>query len=85
MAKDKAQTAEEAEFSTYHAAVPIDVDGSRAYNPGDVVPKSAVDSGLIDKAHVVDQPSTAPLEVVSVSTTDQAADKPADKPTSKPA
>lgn len=41
------------EYSQYVAKGPIDVGGARAFNAGDPVPASSVDSGLIDKALVV--------------------------------
>lgn len=39
--------AREAEWGTYVALVPIDLDGVRAFNPGDPVPVTHVTGGVV--------------------------------------
>lgn len=43
-----AQAAQADEYGTYIAAYPIDVDGVRAFNPGNAVPASHVERGVVD-------------------------------------
>lgn len=43
----------EAEYGKYVAKVAIDVGGARAFNPGDPVPASSVESGSIPRELVV--------------------------------
>lgn len=45
----KAQTDEYGEFV---AVEPINIDGARAFNVGDPVPKGHVSSGVVDKSQV---------------------------------
>jgi len=40
------------EYSTYKAAVPIDINGVRAFNVGDPVPVSHVEQGVLSQAEV---------------------------------
>jgi hypothetical protein len=58
---------DDTEYSTYHAAQPIDIDGVRRYNPGDVVPKSDVDNGFIPEACVVGQGEYTPQSDIPVN------------------
>ena len=44
--------AQEKEWGTYIAVVPIDIDGVRAFNAGHAVPFSHVERGLVAKASV---------------------------------
>ena len=37
------------EYGLYVAVSPINIDGVRAFNPGDPVPKGHVDRGVVDK------------------------------------
>jgi hypothetical protein len=46
------QAAQDAEYGTYVAIVVISIDGARAFNPGDQVPVSHVESGVVDKSQV---------------------------------
>jgi hypothetical protein len=46
------QKAHEAEYSKYVATEAIDLDGSRAFNPGDPVPVGHVESGIVRKDQV---------------------------------
>jgi hypothetical protein len=39
--------AQRAEYGTYVAVVPIDINGARAFNPGDAVPVSHVERGVV--------------------------------------
>ena len=39
--------AQRAEYGTYVATVPIDINGARAFNPGDAVPNSHVERGVV--------------------------------------
>jgi hypothetical protein len=39
--------AQRAEYGTYVALVPIDINGARAFNPGDAVPVSHVERGVV--------------------------------------
>lgn len=41
-----------AEYGEYVAVEPIVIGGARAFNPGDPVPKSHVDSGVVSKEQV---------------------------------
>lgn len=41
-----------AEYGEYIAISPINIDGVRAFNVGDPVPKSHVDGGVVDKDSV---------------------------------
>ncbi len=41
------------EYGSYVAVVAIDIHGGRAFNPGDPVPASHVDNGLVDSSQVV--------------------------------
>lgn len=44
---------QEAEYGTWVAARPINIRGARAFNEGDPVPKSHVDSGVVSEDDVV--------------------------------
>lgn len=44
--------AQEAEWSTYVATEAIDINGGRAFNPGDPVPASHVESGVVSTGQV---------------------------------
>jgi hypothetical protein len=46
------RSAQEAEYGEYVAVQPIAIDGARAFNPGDPVPKSHVSSGVVEKDSV---------------------------------
>jgi hypothetical protein len=41
-----------AEYNTYVAATTIDINGARAFNPGDPVPTSHVETGVLDPDQV---------------------------------
>jgi hypothetical protein len=47
------RSAQEAEYSKYVAKEPISIGGARAFNPGDPVPVSHVESGVVSKDQVV--------------------------------
>lgn len=51
-AADEFQKAQEAEYGTYVAVEPINIDGVRAFNPGDPVPKGHVDTGAVEQSQV---------------------------------
>ncbi len=50
--EDQAQ-AQAAEYGKYVATVAIDIHGARAFNPGDPVPVSHVDRGVVSRESVV--------------------------------
>ena len=56
----QAQLEAAVEWGTYLAHTLINIDGARAFNPGDKVPKSHVDRGLVDAAFVTKNPVPAP-------------------------
>jgi hypothetical protein len=41
-----------AEYGTFVAAVEININGARAFNPGDPVPVSHVNNGVVDEGQV---------------------------------
>lgn len=43
---------QEAEYSEFVALEVININGARAFNPGDPVPKSHVTEGVVDKKQV---------------------------------
>jgi hypothetical protein len=43
---------QEAEYGEFVAVEPINIGGARAFNPGDPVPKSHVDRGVVSKDQV---------------------------------
>ena len=67
-ALDAALAAEQEEWGTYIAAVPINLNGIRAFNPGHPVPVGHVTSGLVDASFVTRVASSVP-EPTSISTT----------------
>lgn len=50
---DDFQKKQEAEWSRWVAKEPINIGGARAFNPGDPVPASHVDNGVVSKDQVV--------------------------------
>ena len=44
--------AQRAEYGTYVAVVPIDINGARAFNVGDAVPVSHVERGVVSDQEV---------------------------------
>ena len=55
--------AQRAEYGRYVAKEAIFIDGARAFNAGDPVPVSHVESGAVDKSQVVGASSKAATEV----------------------
>lgn len=51
-AADDFQAAQEKEWGLYVAVEVIAIDGVRAFNPGDPVPVSHVERGVVDKSQV---------------------------------
>ncbi len=49
---DEYREAQVAEWSQYVAAEPIYIGGARAFNPGDPVPASHVERGVVGKGQV---------------------------------
>jgi len=49
---DDYQKAQQAEWGTYVATEPIFVNGARAFNAGDPVPASHVESGVVSEGSV---------------------------------
>jgi len=60
--------AQQKEYGTYVAVVPIDVNGARAFNPGDAVPVSHVDSGVVAADQVAKVTTKAGREAAAVVT-----------------
>jgi len=52
MTVEQLQAAQVAEYGTYVATEPIVIDGVRAFNVGDPVPKTHVERGVVDSAQV---------------------------------
>jgi hypothetical protein len=50
---EELREAQRREYGQYVAKVPIDIDGGRAFNPGDPVPASHIQRGVVDKDQVV--------------------------------
>lgn len=44
---EELRDAQRAEYGTYVALVPIDINGARAFNPGDAVPVSHVERQVV--------------------------------------
>lgn len=57
--------AQVAEYSEYVAVEVIVIDGARAFNPGDPVPKSHVDSGVVAKEQVARRDTKAAKAVTT--------------------
>jgi hypothetical protein len=55
-----------AEYSKWVAVVPIDIHGARAFNPGDPVPVSHVDRGVV-ASHQVTGRNTKTGQAVTAS------------------
>jgi hypothetical protein len=69
-ALNEAERAEILEWTQYVAREPIDIDGVRAFNPGDAVPTSHVDRGVVDLSKVEKhEPTWPPLARVYVQRT----------------
>lgn len=68
---DTPQTAEQmleairAEYSTYVAVVPIDINGARAFNEGDPVPAGHVERGVVVEDQVAKVTTKAGREAVA--------------------
>lgn len=52
MTADELRKAQEAEYGEFVAVEPIDIGGARAFNVGDPVPKSHVESGTVSQDQV---------------------------------
>lgn len=50
---EELREAQRREYGQFVAAVSIDIDGAHAFNVGDAVPASHVESGLVSRDHVV--------------------------------
>lgn len=62
--------AQRAEWGAYVATVPIDINGGRAFNVGDPVPASHVDSGVVS-ADQVEAVKAAPVDTNAPTTSDK--------------
>lgn len=60
--------AQRAEYGTYVAVVPIDVGGARAFNPGDAVPVSHVERGVVATDQVAKVTTKAGREAAGIDT-----------------
>lgn len=52
MTAEELRRAQEEEYGAYRAVEPIDIGTARAFNVGDPVPKSTVESGAVSKDKV---------------------------------
>lgn len=57
--------AQAAEYGRFKAVVPINIGNARAFNVGDAVPASHVESGVVDKSQV-EQVATKAAAVAAV-------------------
>ena len=60
--------AQRAEYGTYVAVVPIDIDGARAFNVGDAVPVSHVERGVVNESEVAKTTTKAGKEAAGIDT-----------------
>lgn len=60
--------AQRAEYGTYVAVVPIDINGARAFNPGDAVPVSHVENKVVAEHEVAKVTTKAGREAAGVDT-----------------
>ena len=60
--------AQRAEYGTYVAVVPIDINGARAFNPGDAVPVSHVERGVVADHEVAKLTTKAGKEAAGLDT-----------------
>ena len=60
--------AQRAEYGTYVAVVPIDINGARAFNVGDAVPVSHVESRVVNESEVAKVTTKAGREAAGVDT-----------------
>jgi len=67
MTVDEYQAAMTKEWGTYVALVPIDVGNARAFNPGDPVPVSHVDRGIVPGDAVAKTTTKAAQAVIQES------------------
>lgn len=58
--------AQAAEYGTYVALAPIDLNGTRAFNAGDPVPVSHVDSGVVRADQVAKVTTKAGREAAGI-------------------
>jgi hypothetical protein len=63
----QAQLEAAVEWGTYLAHGPINIDGARAFNAGDRVPKSHVERGLVDTAQVSKTPDPPKVTKAAVA------------------
>lgn len=59
--------AQRAEYGTYVATVPIDINGARAFNPGDAVPTSHVERGVVLAEQVAKVSTKAGKEAAGIT------------------
>jgi hypothetical protein len=59
--------AQRAEYGTYVALVAIDIDGARAFNPGDAVPVSHVERGVVSTEEVAKVTTKAGREAAGIT------------------
>ena len=57
--------AQEAEWGTYVATAAIDIHGARAFNPGDPVPVSHVNNGVVPESSVAKSTTKAAREAAA--------------------
>ena len=64
---EELREAQRKEYGTWVAVVPIDINGARAFNPGDPVPVSHVDGNVVTKDQVAGVATKAGREAASVT------------------
>lgn len=62
------KAAMDAEWGVYVAVVPIDINGARAFNPGDAVPVSHVERGVVLEDQVAKTTTKAGREAAAAAT-----------------
>lgn len=63
--------AQGAEYGTYVATQPIEINGARAFNKGDAVPVSHVESGVVPVDQVSKITTKAGREAAGIATTEK--------------
>ena len=67
---EELREAQRAEYGVYVATVPIDIDGARAFNPGDAVPTSHVERGVVLAEQVAKTSTKAGRVAAGIESTD---------------
>lgn len=68
MTYEELRQAQADEYGEYIAIEPITVDGVRAFNTGDAVPRSHVSGGVVDEAQVARRTTKAAAKAKAAAT-----------------